>query len=620
MRLPFLTDVNPFFSHPLWMPSLTDTPTGVVQQNLRMGGPRRIFQRQESAKAEGRRSEPAPTAEATQATTTLLAEPSIRGEEAKQRAETKAEEPVPPAGQVEWMITCHQTLLEKYGQDGIARIEEILVSLSERVQRSQRISVRLIYADQVESLRPYGIPPAKPGKAETFKRVIDLLCESEKRDDNQSHVLLIGGDDIIPFFRWADSDGGTLLTDAPYAAEGNQIFMPVRSVGRIPDTPARDITYLIGLLDNVADAHERAFTGHTFGYWLRNILPISHGGIRPMAAFGFTASLWKEAAREVFRVIGDSNEMRVSPPAGRAEYPGTDSEPTMMYFALGGSRDASGWYGHEDTALSTVENPHPAAIYPEDLIPSETPNAIVFSEASFAGDMTGKPPRRSMTLQFLERQATTVVTSTTRVFGALAPPLMGADLLARYFWEALGDGHRTGVALTRAKNRFVRDILALQGYLDPEDQKTLLGFHLFGDPSLLPIQPIQTRERSVHDLLEGSVQPTAHCQLRSVQQPLSRIPLDVQRCALEYASSHLPHMEEASLVVARPILCDEECQAGCSGAAGDKHRMMHPGRVGLNYIFTLSQTTADSEGKPVKSIAKITVSPRGEVLKALLSR
>jgi len=74
------------------------------------------------------------------------------------------------------------------------------------------------------------------------------------------------------------------------------------------------------------------------------------------------------------------------------------------------------------------------------------------------------------------------VGSTVISYGSVGTPLIGADLLGWQFWKNLKDGQTAGEALMQAKIALVKEMTQRQGFLDGEDQKTLISFVLYGDP------------------------------------------------------------------------------------------------------------------------------------------
>jgi len=158
--------------------------------------------------------------------------------------------------------------------------------------------------------------------------------------------------------------------------------------------------------------------------------------------------------------------------------------PRFSYFNLHGLRDSAYWYGHRDPAFAADYPLFPVAITPHNIPVVSRPEAVVFSEACYGAHVVGKDEASSVALRFLTAQALGVVGSTALAYGGIDIPLVGADLLARAFWERVRAGYPLGEALRQAKQALIQEMLARQGFLDPEDQKALLSFVLYGDPTL----------------------------------------------------------------------------------------------------------------------------------------
>ena len=88
----------------------------------------------------------------------------------------------------------------------------------------------------------------------------------------------------------------------------------------------------------------------------------------------------------------------------------------------------------------------------------------------------------AISLKFLASGTKAVVGSTCTSYGSITTPLISADLLGKLFWNYLQEGYTAGAALQRAKIEMARQMDKRQGYLDGEDQKTLISFVLYGDP------------------------------------------------------------------------------------------------------------------------------------------
>jgi len=107
---------------------------------------------------------------------------------------------------------------------------------------------------------------------------------------------------------------------------------------------------------------------------------------------------------------------------------------------------------------------------------------VVFSEACYGANVIGKGTDEALCLKFLAAGSRVVVGSTKIAYGSVTTPLVGADLLGRYFWQNLTNGVPAGEALRRAKLQMAQEMHSRQGFLDGEDQKTLISFILYGDP------------------------------------------------------------------------------------------------------------------------------------------
>ena len=254
------------------------------------------------------------------------------------------------------------------------------------------------------------------------------------------------------------------------------------------------------------------------------------------ASYGYTAAVWQRASLSVFQPIGQGGHLKVSPPEAidarlRPEQPQLRLPAARMaYFNLHGQRDSALWYGQSapasfgsdfksdnggaakrrtaksdqpgNQAETTFSNPDfPVALRPVDIFPGldetgfgwlpewlagpapkKAIPGIVFSEACFGAHIDGRSTEQAISLTFLHAGANSFVGSTCIAYGTISMPLMAADLLGHAFWQYLMEGHPAGEALRRAKIYLSTEMDRRQGYLDGEDQKTLISFVLYGDP------------------------------------------------------------------------------------------------------------------------------------------
>ena len=204
----------------------------------------------------------------------------------------------------------------------------------------------------------------------------------------------------------------------------------------------------------------------------------------------------------VYRPIGEPKTLKVSPPLCN-NTPAASPLPQakLGYFNLHGLVDAVEWYGQSDpeedsskaTSKDVVEElmaesatDYPVAVRPQDIQGSGSSPDIVFSEACYGSHILGRQVDEALSLKFLQAGCQAVAGSTCTSYGSVTTPLIAADFLGQAFWNYLRQGCPAGEALRRAKISLAREMHQRQGYLDGEDQKTLISFVLYGDPLALP--------------------------------------------------------------------------------------------------------------------------------------
>ncbi len=376
--------------------------------------------------------------------------------------------PESPSGVL--IVTSHHRLWQRYGPDGVFAVERAAGRLIDAMS-ARGLAGNLVYTDDSPLLGRMGVLPADPGDAAGSARVVREVCEQLAWSNQQTpYVLLLGDDGIVPTHRPANpspDDGDTLTSDHPYAADPGDPLRPVRAVGRIPDA---GLDTLLAGIRHAVGAHRRLADGEP--------LPLE------AAAFGYSASIWKRAARGVFETIGEPNAVRLSPPLSHREAPEPGrSGPRYRYFNLHGLVDSPHWFGQRDPSFPADYPLFPVALRPVDITPA--PGAVVLSEACFGAHIERRSVRDSVALTYLSGGALAFVGATGVAYGGLDGPLVAADLLAQRFWQAILAGVPAGHALAHAKRRLVEEALSRQGYLDAEDEKAVYNFVLYGDPSLI---------------------------------------------------------------------------------------------------------------------------------------
>lgn len=498
------------------------------------------------------------------------------------------------------IVSSRHRLWQRYGAEGVFAIERAVGDLV-AAMAMRGLYGTLVYTDDSPLLGRLGVLPADTGRAGSVARTIRSVAERMAWFEEEAHYVLVLGDDgIVPFHRVDNPspDGeGALLSDHDYGTEPESGLRPARAVGRIPD----------GGLGRFLESIRAAAAAH------RRIAAGAQPPLQP-EAFGYSASVWKRAARSVFAPVGDPRGVRLSPPLAEPELPvpGTGG-PLFRYFNLHGLADSPHWYGQRDPAFPADYPFFPVALRPRDV--TVAPGSVVFSEACYGARIAGRDLGTSLALTTLGKGALAFVGATGIAYGGLDTPLVAADMLARAFFEETLKGAPAGDALARAKWTVVAHALARQGYLDAEDEKTVRNFVLYGDPSLVHHPPSARAAGAVDGAsASGSVEwagPTDLVGVSSVQPHA----LDVTgRAALDLVA----HVR-AAVAKRLPEFATGEVQIATSAAPGaPSAKSVSNG--GRSMVVTLTKALPTCEGVCYREVVRVTVDAGGTIRKLALTR
>jgi hypothetical protein len=249
---------------------------------------------------------------------------------------------------------------------------------------------------------------------------------------------------------------------------------------------------------------------------------------------------------------------------------------------------------------------------------------VVFSEACYGAHIINKSTDQALSLRFLQVGTQAVVGSTCTSYGSISPPLIAADFLGHAFWSFLREGVPAGEALRRAKISLAREMHNRQGYLDGEDQKTLISFVLYGDPLAIPVG----LERTAKSILRPA-RPPAHiktvCDLAH-QESADQVPAEIIDFVKNVVEQYLPGMADASLTLSHEhIGCEAASpkhQPGLSGIQSETsvdHLETHQPFQLARQVVTLSKQVPNS-AHTHRHYARLTLDARGKLVKLVVSR
>lgn len=309
-----------------------------------------------------------------------------------------------------------------------------------------------------------------------------------------SALLIIGGPEIIPFHHLPnptqDMDND-VPSDNPYATIDENYFIAQWPVGRLPGETGSDPGLLLSQIRSLIYSYEKKskqakkgiFSFSNVINWIMNLFSKIWHPTKKNENLGYAAEIWEEASKGVYKSIGQSKDLKLSPPINAKSLNFNNGHSQNIgYFNLHGVVDGPNWYGQKDFASKSNGPDYPIALSPDMFTEKNPSPKLVFTEACYGANIFEKRYKEALSLKFLDTGTKSFVGSTCIAYGSVTMPLISADYLANSFWEQVLEGQAAGYALMKAKLNLAEEMTREQGFLDGEDQKTILSFVLYGDP------------------------------------------------------------------------------------------------------------------------------------------
>ena len=531
-----------------------------------------------------------------------------------------------------YVVLSNKTRLqERYGEETFQMLDNAMQGLAAVIRARKGWGARVVYADEQVFVNAEGVAePVKAGDPWSIKLYLaDLDEQLEKTGERIGSVLLVGDDGILPYHRLPnpiDDLDDEVLSDNPYATLDSNYFIPEWMVGRLPGEAGSDPRILLGQIRSATSYHEsrtqQAKRSKSFKYdmteWMSLIRKIfSRSSIQK--SFGYSASVWKRPSHAAFRPIGEGRNLQQSPPSESGKLKSKEYiQAPLGYYNLHGVADAGEWFGQKDVHDTSSGPDYPVAFRPDDLKKNGSHPQIVFSEACYGAFVEGKTDRDSIALRFISLGTHAVVGSTCTSYGSIGLPLVGADLLANLFWKYIREGYVCGEALMLAKMNLAREMTRRQGYLDGEDQKTLISFTLLGDP----LAAWDTVNRSS----KGVIRYRNHQKVKTVSDQ-SLVPIESNAQAEQMVPHHvingiksvvepyLPGIQQAELDILQSRHVDS---GGDSLVEKNLRSRAKTGKTGKTLLIFRKQVMIDQH--QTTAYARITLDSEGKIIKSVVSR
>jgi hypothetical protein len=326
----------------------------------------------------------------------------------------------------------------------------------------------LAVLDDAGSMAEFGLAPAGDSQATVIRarlKQIGAICQL--RGDPITHLLLSGGDDVIPFFRLPNpvtapdiDPDRVVLSDNPYGFldEPDDWLAPTIPVGRICDGGG----------------------GNAFAASLRALIANRRTPPPRTGSCAVVNEDWATASASVTSLLGDPLDWRLTPFYSVTSGNRADLNHRILYFNLHGFDGDPGWKSYDragDRFLNVVT--------PDSFTPENVAGSLVISEACYGGQVVARTPRDSCALQLQSQGALAVIAATGLVFGSVLQPWLtidNADQLVPAILGAAVSGQPVGGMVAQGRRRFLVD--KCNGAPNPYERKTALQFILLGDPSV----------------------------------------------------------------------------------------------------------------------------------------
>lgn len=518
-----------------------------------------------------------------------------------------------------YVLFSTQTGLEhQYGATGAAAIDIEMKRLAQATLSTRPWDAIIYYADR----GGYNVLPTKPTDPWGLKlALIDLDAALAKQGERIGAVLIIGGPQVVPFHHLpnpVDDADADVPSDNPYGTRDENYFIPEWPVGRLPGDATNDPAPLITALRAITNQCTKHKNSQS---WLaqiwQTIKKLFHISPRfTRTCLGYTAAIWRRASLAVYRSVGDGHGLQISPPIEQVSGEQWDIG-SLGYFNLHGVVDAADWFGQRDPTEPNDGPDYPVVLSPENIVNSGRSPQVVFSEACYGAHIINRSVDEALALKFLASGSQAVIGSTCTSYGSVTLPLIAADMLARYFWRFLNEAYPVGEALRRAKVALAREMHNRQGYLDGEDQKTLISFVLLGDPLA---QPSGVPPHHAKTLLRSAAAPTQPLTVCDKNDPMvspQPIPPETLAQVKSIVAQYLPGMSDAELSFTdEHINCEASGHTCPTASTGAK---THPGTQHTRKTIVLSKRYQQDHHYH-NQYARLTLDEQGKLVKLALSR
>lgn len=521
------------------------------------------------------------------------------------------------------LMSTKKGITGKYGENTYNVIQARMQELADAVSQKENWEALVFIPDDQNCIAQYGFHLLESTDPWEIKLALhDLSNYLQEKGKKIGSLLIVGGDDLIPFHRLpnpTDDSDTEVLSDNPYATEDSNYFVPQWAVGRFPDEKGNDPGLLLKQLREAIKWHSEQNQqqtvmeriGETLQFWNAFSNMVREMNEKKMN-YGYSTAIWQRSSISAFRPIGKANYIRISPPYNANNLDAlTIKEAEFAYFNLHGLDDSPNWYGQKDISNTDTTPDFPVAIQPSLIDLNATKPRIVFSEACYGAYIINKLSDESLSLRFLSSSCRTFIGSTCIAYGSIYPPLIGADQFAYLFWNLIAKDYTVGDAYIRAKMNLMKSILRRQGYLDGEDQKTLLSFVMYGDPLYISDSSQEEHLLREDEKYYSPYQVVADRDLENIAVPA--ISAEILSNVKEVVKEYLPGIESANLDIREKQMKIRKLGAQEKGSPMDQEQT-------ASRVFLTYKKNYQIQNKTIRQYTRVTLDEKGKMVKLTVSK
>ena len=516
------------------------------------------------------------------------------------------------------IMTSKSQLNAVYGPNTTAIIDELLNQLVGYIQNLPDWGSVLFYPDDPEHMSQLNLKPKVASDAWQVKlSLADLDQSLAKHGEMIGALLIVGGPEIIPFHHLPNPTQDVdhyVPSDNPYATIDENYFISQWPVGRLPGETGTDPGLLLSQIRDLIfnyqrkskQANKSKFNLSNLFTWFLSLFSNFRQQTSKNQSLGYSAEIWQEASKGVYKSVGLSKDLQLSPPINSGTLQLNNSHGhNAGYFNLHGVNDGPNWYGQKDFASESNGPDYPIALSPEMFNEKSPSPKLVFTEACYGANVYNKHYEEALSLKFLDSGTTSFVGSTCIAYGSVTMPLISADYLANSFWEQVLIGQTAGYALMKAKLNLAEEMTREQGFLDGEDQKTILSFVLFGDPLAVYQDFTNTPKPLIRIKSYPAVRTISDSEMESSSENI-KMPKSVNKQVKKTVEKYLPGLDNAQIHVNKS---GKDMQGKGTNSSGSER-----------YMVTLQKSFGQNNHTMHHHFARMTFDKKGKLIKFTTSR